>query len=84
LIGTEFEVPPPGPAFVTVTETLASEDRKEGGTNAISSVAPKNVAGWPFTLTIEFGRKPVPVTRMLTLVASPWSINALLVTGNCR
>jgi hypothetical protein len=57
-------VPPPGAAFVTVTETVLPFAMSEAGTAAVSEVALTNVvtSAVPFQFTVEPATKFVPVS----------------------
>ncbi len=64
---TEFELPPPGDGFVTVTLTLPALAMSEARMAAVNCVALTNVVvrALPPKFTTEFATKPVPFTVKL-------------------
>jgi hypothetical protein len=59
-----FDVPPPGPGFVTVIEAVPGVTMKEAGTAAVSCVEETNVVASDvaFHLTVDVETKFVPFT----------------------
>lgn len=70
---TAFEVPPPGAGLVTVTATVPAEAIAAAGMVAVNSVELTNVVVGvvPPKLTVEVGRKFVPLTVSVKPAAVP-------------
>ena len=78
---TEFDVPPPGAGFTTVTDAVPTVATFAAGTIAVSWVEETNVVvkGEPFQLTVEAGEvetKLVPFT-----VKVNWPLPAMVDVG---
>jgi len=78
---TEFDVPPPGAGFTTVTDAVPTVATFAAGTIAVSCVEETNVVvkGEPFQLTVEAGEvetKLVPFT-----VKVNWPLPAMVDVG---
>jgi hypothetical protein len=74
----EFEVPPPGPGFTTVTDAVPTAATLAAGTIAVSLIEETNVVvkGDPFQLTFEVETKLVPFT-----VRVNWALPAMVAFG---
>src|SRR5947208_4637057 len=75
---TEFDVPPPGAGFTTVTDAVPTVATFAAGTIAVSCVEETNVVvkGEPFQLTVEVETKLVPFT-----VKVNWPLPAMVDVG---
>jgi hypothetical protein len=74
----EFEVPPPGAGFTTVTDAVPAVATFAAGTIAVSLIEETNVVvrGEPFQLTTEVETKLVPFT-----VKVNWELPAVVEVG---